>query len=50
MEYITLNTERFTLKVLTPEMVGEEYLSWFSTKGAMDYIEFAKNEVTFAGT
>jgi RimJ/RimL family protein N-acetyltransferase len=49
LDYSDLNTERFTLKALTPEMVGAEYLSWFYESGVLDRIAYAKNEVTIAG-
>lgn len=49
MDYSNLNTERFTLKVLRPEMVGAEYLSWFSSSETTEYIDYAKNKVTLSG-
>lgn len=49
MEYSTLDTKRFILKVLTPELVSNEYLSWFSAEGASDFILYARNEVTLLG-
>ncbi len=46
MEHVNLETERFLLKILTPEIVGEEYLSWFSNEEASQHIYYAKNKVT----
>ncbi len=44
--FSNLKTQRFTLKVLTPELVGEDYLSWFSNPVTTNYIEYAKQDVT----
>lgn len=46
MNFKTLYTERFNLKVLTPELVGKEYLSWFNSKESSQYIDFAKTQIT----
>lgn len=45
LEYPTLYTERFFLKALMPEMVGEEYLSWLISEETADYILYARNKI-----
>lgn len=46
MKHPELMTERFILKTLVPELVGEDYLSWFSNPEASQYIYYAKKAVT----
>ncbi len=48
MKHSELFTKRFKLKILTSELVGDEYLSWFSDKSTSQYIEYAKKAVTLA--
>lgn len=46
MQHPNSETERFILRILTPELVSESYLSWFSDQEASRHIYYAKNKVT----
>lgn len=46
MRFKDVETERFNLVVLTPELVSETYLSWFSDKESSTYIEYAKKQTS----
>ena len=49
MKHQEISTDRFILKILTPELVGEEYLSWFSSPETSQYIYYSKQSVSFQG-
>ena len=42
--YSHLTTERFILKVLTPDMVGEEYCSWLSNPETSNFIIYTRQD------
>lgn len=46
MNYPDIETDRFILKVMTADLVGPEYLSWFSNKATTKYIQYSQQEVT----
>lgn len=46
MNYPDIETDRFILKVMTAELVGPEYLSWFSNKATTKFIHYSQQEVT----
>lgn len=47
MNFSEVSTERFILKILTPELISNEYLSWFSKDNeSSNYIAYAKQTVT----
>lgn len=46
MKFTDIETERFVLKVMTPELVTETYLSWFSDSESSTFIEYAKKKTS----
>lgn len=46
MEHQDIRTERFVLKILTPALVGEDYLSWFSDPVVTRFIAFSRAGIT----
>lgn len=47
MNFSEVSTERFLLKILTPALISNEYLSWFSKDNeSSNYIAYAKKAVT----
>ena len=41
-----IESDRFLIKSMRPEFVGDEYLSWFQDKSTTSYINYAKENVT----
>jgi ribosomal-protein-alanine N-acetyltransferase len=37
--------KEYEFKILVPELVGEEYLSWFNDPGAKNYIKYSKENL-----
>lgn len=46
MNFKNIETERFILKILIPELVSETYVSWFSDKESSSYIQYANQSVS----
>lgn len=46
MKFRDIETERFVLRVMTPELVTETYLSWFSDSESLTFIEYAKKKTS----
>lgn len=49
MEFREFETERLLLRIMRPELVGQEYLSWFKEDVTNAYITYAKANVTLEG-
>ena len=45
MNFKDIETERFILKILIPELVSETYVLWFSDKESSSYIQYASQSV-----
>ena len=48
MNFKSLETDRFTLKIMTPELVGPAYLSWFSDESLMPFIVYSREKTSLS--
>lgn len=46
MNFKHIETNRFVMKVMTPELVSETYLSWFSDSESSTFIEYARKKTS----